>query len=132
MEVVDSLYIFGKHETLRVERFCWEATARSSGTSLFCTGPDVPLMVVSSLFSYVPPMALSLSSYVKAFAYLARELESKDGAACLAASVENFKNTAQSRTDRYISLYNGKDYLYSYMLFLIILETWLPTLLDRG
>jgi hypothetical protein len=67
MEVVDSLYIFGKHETLRVERFCWEAMMRSSGTLLFCAGLDVPLMVVSSLFSYVPPRALSLSSYVKAF-----------------------------------------------------------------
>jgi hypothetical protein len=35
-----------------VERVCLGATARSSGTLLFCAGLqiDVPLMVVSSLF----------------------------------------------------------------------------------
>jgi hypothetical protein len=47
-------------------------------------------------FPYVPPTVLSLSSYVRAFVYLAWELESKDGAAYLAVSV----GVSPSRTMR--------------------------------
>jgi hypothetical protein len=58
-------------------------------------------------FPYVPPTVLSLSSYVKAFVYLAWELESKDGAAYLAVSVGVSPNAAQcGLIDRYMRLCN--------------------------